>query len=502
MLTPAPGPARGTVEWWLRRLSARLDQRLGYTTVRTAAGRVSRAPSIERWDRYYRGELNLMLSSPKWRDEFAERFPGYSANFMGLVVDTHRERLAVQGIRYADSPEADRDAWAWWQANHLDAESAKLYREALVKGSCYELVWPNDAGEPEVSIESANEVVVESVPGKSWIRLAALKRWLDDDRRLIAELYLPDGVYKFQSRQRDSDFSMASWTRFVEWERREIDDEPWPVPNRIGIVPIVPFINRPDLVGEGESDIAAVASNQDAINKYRVDAIVASEFASFRQRWAIGLDIPVDPITGQPVETFQAAVDRLWMVPPPDPETFPDPTKAPEVRFGEFEATDLGPFYASIQGEVQMLGAASRTPYHYLLPQSGQPPSGESLEAAETGLVKKVTDSQMTFGEAHEEVFRLNFLWRGDPRGKVTDAEVLWRSARNQSESQLVDALVKLVQSLGIPQEAAWEQLPGVTQQTIRRWRRMNAAAELRASLQAPSPPLLSIGPSPEPDVD
>ena len=46
--------------------------------------------------------------------------------------------------------------------------------------------------------------------------------------------------------------------------------------------------------------IAAVMSNQDAINKYRADALVASEFAAFRQRWAIGIDIPVDPETGRP----------------------------------------------------------------------------------------------------------------------------------------------------------------------------------------------------------
>lgn len=472
-------------------------------TYRTLSGGLAWTESIERWESYYRGRLNLMLSSAKWRQEFADRFPGYSANFMALVVDKHRERLAVQGIRYADNVSADADAWAWWQANHLDAESTKLYREALVKGQAYELVWPNADGVPEVSIESPSEVVVETAAGKSWQRLAALKRWVDqDDRRAHAELYLPDGVYKFRSRQRDVDFSSRSWIRFAAWERYEPPGEPWPVPIKIGVVPIVPFVNRPDLVGEGESDIAAVASNQDAINKFRVDAIVASEFASFRQRWAIGLDVPVDPTTGLPVETFKAAVDRLWVVPPPDLEDFPAGTTAPEVKFGEFDVTPLAPFYESIRGEVQMLGAISRTPYHYLLPQSGQPPSGDSLRAAEAGLVAKVGDSHMTFGEGHEEVFRLNFLWRGDPRGRITDAEVLWRPAETQSEAQHVDALVKLVTSLGMPREAAWEQIPGVTQQTIRRWRRMAAEEDLRASLApvtAPptAPPTARAAPPP-----
>ena len=80
-------------------------------------------------------------------------------------------------------------------------------------------------------------------------------------------------------------------------------------------------------------------SNQDAINKYRADALVASEFAAFRQRWAIGIDIPVDPETGRPIEPFKPAVDRLWTFPRPDPE---DPNQAfPQV--GEFAATDPSP---------------------------------------------------------------------------------------------------------------------------------------------------------------
>lgn len=490
-------PAPGSVEWWLRRLSRKLDDRLGHGTYRsTTTGRPLRLSSIDRWEQYYNGELNLMLSSAKWREEFADRFPGYSANFMALVVDTHRQRLAVQGIRYATDTTADQDAWSWWQRNRLDAETVKLYREALVKGIAYQLVWPNAKGEPEVSIESAKEVVVESAPGKSWQRLAALKRWIDgDDRYAYAELYLPDGVYKFRSSQRDSEFSSTSWTRFAAWERWQPKGEAWPVVNKIGVVPMVPFANRPNLAGEGESAIAPVASNQDAINKYRVDALVASEYASFRQRWAIGLDIPVDPITGQPVESFKASVSHLWQVPPLDPDTVKAyDGNVPDVKFGEFEATELGPFYEAIQGEIVMISANGHTPRHLLLPQAGQPASADSLRITEAGLRAKVLDTQTTWGEAHEEVFRLNFLWRGDPRGEATGAEVVWRDPDTQSEAARVDALVKLVSSLSVPVEWAWSQIPGVTQDTIRLFKRMQAQAALEAAVNVTPAPQLGDG--------
>ena len=140
-------------------------------------------------------------------------------------------------------------------------------------------------------------------------------------------------------------------------------------------------------------------------------------------------------------------------MPPPDPEGDPN---APEPEFGEFQATDLAPMIAGIQAEIQQLGAISQTPYHYLLPQSGQPPSGESLKSAETGLVAKVKDSQLYKGEGLEEVFRLNFAFRGDERADDMGAEIMWVNTESRSEAVHTDALVKQ-KTAGVPDEVLWE---------------------------------------------
>lgn len=479
-LTP-DGPAPGSPEWWLRRLSRRLDVRLARIA---EPGGVFRT-SIDRWDDYYRGKLNLALASEKWRSEFASRFPHYSANFMATVVDKHRERLQVQGIRYGDATEADDDAWGWWQDNRLDAESVKLFREALTKGSSYLLIWPNEAGEPEASLETANEMVVETVPGKAWQRRAALKRFVDDEGYLRAELYLPDGIYKFRSKQRDLEFSSTRWTAFARWDRLEPAGEEWPIRNPIGVVPVVPFIHRPDATNEGTSKIEAVASNQDAINKFRVDAFVAAEFASFRQRWAIGIDIPVDPTTGQPVESFRASVDRLWTIPPPDPQEYPD-GKFPPVQFGEFDITPLAPFYEAIAGELWMVATNGPVPHHYLQRQSGQPPSGDSLRTAEAPLVSAVGDSILEWSEPLEESFRLQFAFRNDERANQRQREMIWRDPEIQQEGEHIDALLKM-RALGVPDVALWERMRGVTQQTIKRWKILAAQQELEGSLAPPT---------------
>ncbi len=490
----------GSLDWWLYRLSRRLD---------------GRRAQLERYEAYYAGRQPLAFASDTFKAAFGNRFAMFSANFMSLVVNTHRQRLKVQGIRIGDHDQASTDAWDWWQRNRLDSESQTAFTEMLVKGLCYVLVWPDaDSGKPEASIESPLQVVVETEPGKSWKRRAALKRWLGEDGRLHAELYLPastgsglaSGIYKFRSAQSAADFSAPTWGQVAQWQCEEPPGEAWPVVNRLGIVPIVPIVNRPRLMGpamnewgrpmlgvpgpdDGQSEMAPVMSNQDAINKLRADMINASDLAAFRQRYLTNFQVEIDEKTGQPIEPFKAAVDRLWILPPPDPD---DPTaKDSPPKFGEFEATDLSPMIEGIRSETQQLGAISETPYHFLLPQSGQPPSGDSIKSSESGLAAKVADTQVYAGEPLEEIFRLNFAWLGDPRGDDLGAEIIWGPSESQSEAVHTDAVSKWG-AMGIPDEIRWEAL-GFSPRMIERLKEIAAAAK---AAEPPIPPAdASTGP-------
>jgi hypothetical protein len=456
---------------------------------------------MELYESYYAGRQPLAFVSDTFKAAFGDRFRIFSANFMSLVVDTHRQRLQVQGIRIGDHSTGSTDAWDWWQRNRLDAESQTAFTESLVKGIVYILVWPNAAGIPEASIESPLQVVVETSPGQSWKRRAAMKRWLGEDGKYHAELYLPEGVYKYVSAQSGADFTLTTWAGLAQWQPEVVKGEPWPVKNPLGVIPIVPLVNRPRLNGtnpsglyqtirvpagamlpdDGQSEIASVMSNQDVINKLRADMVNASDLAAFRQRWLRNWQVEIDEGTGQPVEPFRAAVDRLWILPPPASDEDPN---APQPEFGEFEATDLAPVIAGIQAEIQQLGAISQTPYHYLLPQSGQPPSGESLKSAETGLVAKVEDSKLHKGEGLEEVFRLNFAFRGDKRADDMGAEIDWVNTESRIESVHVDAMVKW-KSLDIPDEVIWEEL-GLSPRQIER---ISAIAKAAAAAEAATPP-------------
>jgi len=454
---PVGLPPTTPLEWL-----AKLDKQLN---------RSQRALSI--YDDYYEGRHPLAFATPKFRDAFGIAFREFADNWCDLVVDAVEERLNVEGFRLGANTEGDKRAWKIWQANQLDAESQLAHTEALINGRSYVLVWDGDTpGVPSITVEHPTEMVCATAAGNRRIRTAALKRWLDDSGYIFATLYLPDGIYKFRSRAKlpTNRISSVSNTR---WVPRELSSEVWPLPNPLGVVPVVPLHNRPRLLQPGVSEIAKVIPIQNAINKLVMDMIVASEFGAAPQRWATGLEVPKDPITGQPQEVFKTMLDRLWT------------TKNKDVRFGEFGATDLTNFTKGIELLVQHIASQTRTPPHYFY-LSGQFPSGESIKSAETGLVAKTRRKMRHFGEGWEEVMRLSFLVIGDRRrASVTDSEVIWRDPESRSEAQHMDAVIKL-KLLNIPDEILWERA-GMSPQEIGRMQLLRAEAV--ASGEAPAGP-------------
>lgn len=436
--------------WWVAKLERTLDgdQR-----------------ALIKYDDYYEGRHRLAFATSKFRDAFGDMFSAFADNWCDLVVDAAEERLHIQGFRL-DDVAGDSEAWRIWQANNLDADSQVAHTEAMVHSRAYVIVWPNDddATTPIITIEHPREVIVAHAASNRKRRLAALKRFVDDDGYKQATLYMPDGLYKFRSENKVREDGTSSQGK-TRWVPAETPDEQWPLPNPFGgVVPVVPLVNRRRLLNNGVSEIERVISVQDAVNKTIADMLVASEFGAAPQRWATGLSVPVNPVTQQPLaDAFPNLVSRLWT------------SKSKDTTFGQFPQTDLSTFVAAIEMLVQHIASQTRTPPHYFY-LSGQFPSGESIKSAETGLVAKVRRKQRHFGEAWEEVIRLGLFAAGDlARASVTKTETLWGDPESRSESEHTDAVVKQ-KALGIPDEALWEEL-GKSPQQIDRYRTLTAAA-------------------------
>jgi len=481
---------QGTPWWWLARLEGKLNARL---------------PALQLPADYFAGKHRLLFATEKFRKAFGEMFKGYKSNWCKIVVKASEERLNPLGFRLdADGDQetgsaeeklgrGDKDAWLFWQANQLDAASKMLFTEAIKVSEASLLVWagPRD-GIPQITVESATQMITDVDPGTRQ-RRAALKVWQDDWGSVFATLYLPEGIFKFEAVDLGAQMLWTPSSQDVlssllgrNWRAREVPGETWPLNNPLGVVPVVPIYNDPQLLPldglGGISDLADVIPQQDAINKLLVDMLVASEFTAFRQRWATGLELPTDPESGQPLpQAYEMVFDRLLM------------SKNSESRFGTFEATDLNNYVVAVREHVAEMASQTRTPPHYFQQPSGQFPSGESIKSAETGLVAKSVEKQTYFGEGLEEAIRLAFAVIGSPKAEAISMETIWGDPESRSESQHIDALVKM-KDLGLPEELLWEKA-GLSPQEISRAKAMR---EEEAQLRRENPELFPEVPQPQ----
>jgi hypothetical protein len=304
-------------------------------------------------------------------------------------------------------------------------------------------------------------VVVATDPGDRQKRLAALKRWEDRDEGILyLTLYLPDIVYRFEA--------SATYPGVgpIEWVPRTDSDPEFR--NTLGVVPVIPLENKPSLLGTLHSDLDSAIPIQDAVNKLCSDMVIASEYGAFPQRVLTGVEVPRDPVTGEPLlgrDELKAALSRYWMF------------KNPDVKATSFPAADLSNFVNAIEMFIQHLAAQTRTPPHYLLARLVNT-SGDALSVAEAGLVSKCRAKTLYFSDAWEEAIALALTAAGTATSRA-DCEALWANPERQTPAQLTDAATKK-KALGVPLEVIWLEL-GYTPQQIEEMRAQETSAQEKA---------------------
>ncbi|MGW5773100.1 phage portal protein [Streptomyces longwoodensis] len=420
-------------------------------------------PSSKLYAQYYEGEQQkFAFSQARYKSAFRGVFESWRDNFSGMIVDATNERLYVDSFRIPDTDgkgSTDKDAREFWQRSSMDAYSNAVHLEALISGCSYVVVWADKAGEPTITPVSGDRMAVCYKAGSLWELEAAARFEMDAWGRQQVTLWTEEYVYE-----------VAYGT--VEWDQGVLS------PNPLKIVPVVPFENRVRLVGDPTSDLANCIPIQDAINKTVMDALTASEFAAFPQRYVTGLEIQEDA-QGNPIEPFNVGQDKLLQA------------EDPNAKFGSFEAADLKNYVALVDMLVQHLASVSRVPSHYFLVNSSNTPSGEAIISAEAGLVAKVREKMLHFGEAWERVIRLCFAVKRDKRKDAFEMETRWRDPEYRTEAQHIDALLKLKQ-LNVPEEILWAEA-GFSAAQIDSFREMRkadakAAAEIQKLMPQPEP--------------
>lgn len=381
-------------------------------------------------------------------------------NVLPLVVDVVAQNLFVDGYRPTGpsgrAPDnTNAPIWdAVWQPNRMDARQAALYRPAVTYGASSAVVMPGELnGTPSAVITPRSPrkltALYEDDTNDEWPWAAMVV--------LRSEGSAPTLIQVLDDTNR--------YTIVRDGDDLEIDATDR---HGLGVVPVVRFLDQyADELSPGKIEPLLPAQRQ--LNQTTFQLLMLQQYASFRQRWATGMVIQEDPVTGAQVEPFNAAVNRVWQ------------NESVNGKFGEFEQSDPKGLLESRDKTLLFISSMAQIPPHNLLVGAGiSNISAEALAALEAGHRHDIAEHQTSFGESVEQMMRLAGKAVGDAAAwDDMSAQVVWRDTTPRSLGQVADALGKLAQMLEVPPEALWERIPNVTDQDIERWRQMSAEQDI-----------------------
>lgn len=454
----AEAPERGSARYYLQRLGTQLEDE---------------RRRLDKLDDYRCGNHPLPEGHERMREAYRKLQRKARSNYTGLVVESVRERIKPVGFRTGGkgTQRMDEDARLVWQSNSLDAESGIVHSHALTFGRSYVIVGPPDAmsnGVPVITAEDPRQVTHIADPIRRRHVRAALKMWEDDEDGMYhAVVYLADTIHYFVRPKKkgayQGKFNHAKWFEDTSEHDDGFADNP------LKIVPVVPFVNRPDADPRGAGEFEDVLDIQDRINAVVLDRLVIAKMQAYRQRWMKGVKLTDDD--GNPLPPFDPGADLMWAV------------EDDGAQFGDFNSVDLTPLLKAAESDVNDLAAITRTPPHYLLGALVNL-SGDALKAAETGLISKVLDRMVEFGESWELVIRIAGMYEG--RTIAADAELIWADPESRSMAELADAALKK-QTVGVP----WSQLMEDLNYTPTQIQRMRSERAQDALLQVATQPVI-----------
>lgn len=424
---------------------------------------VRQAAEVTKFAHYYEGKQPLMYSSLQWREWFGQQYEGFSDNWCQPVVDATAERQGLVGFRRFNEHKVDAELSRIFSVNGADADFTVAATEAQYARRAFMMVWPNpvDPETPFVTYESPSQVVIEQEPGARRHVRCALKAWSDPELGFeLATLYTSTHLYKFQRRSYSTDPTQPQSTLILPsnlralaggWVPRDVPDEPWPLPNPLGEVPISELPNIGRLAGEPLSAIAGVMAMQDAVNLLWAHLFTASDFAAMPQRVILSADLPKIPILDK---DGQKVGEKVIDLPESNVRRIIN-LDGPDAKIGQWDPADLKGFLEVIDRAIAHIIDQTRTPAYYF--SSGNTIAninGDTIKALDAGLVQKVNRANRAMHDGLRRAASHVYKAKGelDTAAAIAAGTVVFANAEIRSEAQRADALSKY-KELGMPFE-------------------------------------------------
>jgi hypothetical protein len=416
-------------------------------------------PTRQLYADYYDGRHQMAFATEKFKTAFGRTLERMRDNLCPIIVDAVADRLEV--INFSGNEEGTdtaTPAWELWQRERMEIVSNETHIEALKTGAAYLIVWSDRDNNARFYLQdSRNCVIIEDEDTSD--PLFGAKQWKTADDFIRLNLYYDNRIERYitQKKRKGEVTGDIKADHFIPLTRRNQDGETTETavtPNPFGVLPMFRFETNPCL-----ADAIPV---QDALNKTLMDMMVAMEFAAFRQRWATGLTPPSDEYNLVKEAPFKAGVDRLWF------------TDSENVKFGEFDATDLEKFLKVSDSFRLEMARVSGTPLHFFSINTSDAISGEALKTLESRFNKKALRLQINFGAVWANAMKLAL--RIERASAPDNLTTQWTEPEQRSEKEMLEAAL-LKQELGVPANVLLEEI-GYTAEDIAKFDAMTEADE------------------------
>lgn len=408
-----------------------------------------RAFSLDSW---VRGEQDNSLYIPQGAEPEYDELASKSPNaWGGLIITSVVQNAELVGMRLEDA-DKNMNGWRTWQRNRMDAKQPMLYRGSCAHGLAF--VWAEKSTDP-LTGETMSKYHLASAAD-----MAAFYHPDDDEWPEVAILAAPhetafghtdgwtvrvfDSVNVYFLSCKGDGQTIDAWSY--------IDDRA----HGATICPVVRYAPNMDIMGRANSELQGMIPLLARIDQDTFDRLIVQRFGAWKIRWIAGM---VKPGSTEAAETqkIKLRMESILIA------------EGKDTKFGTLDATDLAGFISARDSDLRDLSALSQTPPHHMLGLASNL-QAESLAAAESGLQRKSREHRISWGESHEQLFRLDAHLRGDAAeaGAFT-MQTIWRDTESRSLEQAAMALGMLATNLKVPVEMLWERIPNWTDSDVKR---------------------------------
>lgn len=405
------------------------------------------------FDDYYQGH-QLHPYTPPWADpEVREINKRAVTNMMKLAVRIPSQMTFMDScVRGEDS--APKEWSIGYAKSGFHAMQKTVATAALKYGVCYVGLENLGIGKPTPKIyatKNTTAIFTDPVNDIYPLYLITILSQPRDKKNPGAAIYMDkEQVIHYKITEKD-------WV---------IDGKP--IKHPLGHTPAVRFYADIDDEGRTFGIIESLIEFQDAINQAKRNLLLNNTYGAEKVRFASGVagelerddnGAPIKDLDGEYVyKPMEWNAQRVITSP------------APDARFGAIDETPADGFIATMEELVREFAVAAQIPPHSLLGNLSNL-SAETLVAALGQTLRFVFTLQTTWGESHKALLRLMALDLGTTTADEDyDLEPQWRDMSDRSFGSIVDGLGKMAQMLGIPRQALWRWVPGVTGGEIKLW--------------------------------